>query len=97
MVPILLGGVVLLLLWRLDGGSVLWLALLEWFLVSAFIVSRYVAEPLYDIVMVWSPESPPVDWLYYRQRWWYINLARTVGATMACVSFLVASYRLATC
>lgn len=77
------------------AGSVRGAAAAQSFLASGLLMSRFVAEPLYDVVMGWSPQSPPGDWATYRQRWWYINLVRAVGSAIVCTSFLAAAYRIA--
>ncbi|NDJ35923.1 MAG: DUF1772 domain-containing protein [Chloroflexi bacterium] len=45
-------------------------------LTGALLVSRFVAEPLYDTIMAW--DTPPTDWPDYRRRWARINLIRAL-------------------
>ncbi|HEX2907655.1 MAG TPA: anthrone oxygenase family protein [Phototrophicaceae bacterium] len=69
-----------------------WLTLAGWlaFVVGALGISRFAAEPLYDVIMGWKPSAPPADWPQYRQRWYQLNLMRGTGALAAFVLFLVA-------
>lgn len=54
---------------------------------GGLLVSRYIAEPVYDTIMAWDVESLPQDWADYPQRWFRINQMRLAGTWIAFLAF----------
>jgi hypothetical protein len=89
----LLAPVVALILLRDHTDSVMfWLTLAGWlaFLTGPILGSRFVAEPLYDVMLGWDAHHPPADWLATRARYYRINAIRTTGALAALLLFVAA-------
>ncbi len=90
---LLVGVVAMVLAWPQRGVFVL--ALVGWvvFFVGALLVSRQMAEPLYDIVMSWDVQAPPPDWEHYRRRWHQINWISSGAAFVAFCLFGAAAHQ----
>jgi uncharacterized membrane protein len=59
------------------------------FVAGPVLVSRFFAEPIYDVFLSWKAESPPEDWRGARDRYFRINAVRGLGSGAAFVLFLV--------
>jgi hypothetical protein len=72
--------------------AMFWLTLAGWlaFLAGPILGSRFVAEPLYDVMLSWDAHQPPADWLAIRARYYRINAIRTTGSLAALVLFVAA-------
>ena len=84
--------VVLVLLWD-DAGStafVLTAIGLGVVVVGVYVVSNVWKEPLYKVILGWSPEALPADWEAVRLRYFTINLIQLVTTWAAFALFLVA-------
>jgi uncharacterized membrane protein len=85
--------VVSLVMLRGSAGSptfVLILIGLITFVVGPVLVSRYFAEPVYDVFLSWDTERPPDGWEEARDRYFRINAIRGLGSGMAFVCFVIA-------
>ncbi|NMO20280.1 DUF1772 domain-containing protein [Pyxidicoccus fallax] len=60
------------------------------FTAGVFAVSRYAAEPLYDIILGWNARALPTDWLTVRQRYFRINRVRMASSSLAFLMLLLA-------
>ncbi|MFP2904717.1 hypothetical protein ACLESD_06605 [Pyxidicoccus sp. 3LFB2] len=60
------------------------------FVAGTFAVSRYAAEPLYDVILAWDARALPGDWLAVRQRYFRINQVRLVSSSLAFLLLLLA-------
>jgi hypothetical protein len=69
-----------------------WLTLAGWlaFFAGPILGSRFVAEPLYDVMLSWDAHHSPADWLATRARYYRINAIRTTGSLAALVLFVAA-------
>ena len=45
--------------------------------VAAGLITRFLNQPINAVVMTWSPESPPGDWMQLRDAWWRWHIVRT--------------------
>lgn len=84
---------VALLLGREEAGSFPWVLTLLGaliFLAGPFLISRYAAEPLYDVILGWKAQSPPADWRAVRERYFRINRLRTASSWLAFLLLVVA-------
>lgn len=48
-------------------------------LVFAALVTRFANQPINAVVMTWSSQAPPAEWMFLRDRWWQWHVARTVA------------------
>jgi uncharacterized membrane protein len=73
------------------GGPTFVLVLAGWmaFGVGTVFVSRFFAEPIYDVFLSWKTQSPPEDWREARDRYFRLNVIRGLGSGTAFVLFLV--------
>jgi hypothetical protein len=60
------------------------------FFVGPILGSRFVAEPLYDVILAWDVDDPPPDWKAVRARYYRINAYRTAWSVVA-LGLLVAA------
>ena len=58
------------------------------FVAGPVLVSRFAAEPIYDVFLSWKTGSPPQNWRAARDRYFRINQARLLGSATAFVLFL---------
>ncbi|WNG39625.1 hypothetical protein F0U61_42600 [Archangium violaceum] len=82
-----------LLLGREDAGRLTWVLTLAGmlvFLAGPFLLSRYAAEPLYDVILGWGVQSPPADWRVVRERYFRINRLRTASSWLAFLLLVLA-------
>jgi hypothetical protein len=57
---------------------------------GSILISRFLAEPIYDVFLGWQTDAPPIDWRRFRDRYFRLNVARGLGSALAFVCFLVA-------
>ena len=57
------------------------------------LVSRYGAEPNYDVILGWDPAALPTDWRAARRRYFAINWIRAGFTWAAFALFLAATYQ----
>lgn len=90
--PMLAPPVALALAWEQITSPLFSLTLAGWlaFLLGPFFTSRFGAEPLYDVILAWSVQSPPADWRVFRERYFRLNLIRLIGSSLAFLFFLLA-------
>ncbi len=48
--------------------------------IVAGLITRFVNQPINCVVMTWSPQAPPANWIQYRQKWWRWHSVRTSAA-----------------
>ncbi|MCP3145345.1 hypothetical protein [Pyxidicoccus xibeiensis] len=60
------------------------------FTVGTFLVSRYGAEPVYDIILGWNAWALPENWIAVRERYFRINRVRLASSSLAFLLLLVA-------
>jgi len=59
--------------------------------VAAGLITRLVNLPINAVVMTWSPQAPPADWLHVRDVWWRWHLMRfSAGCVGLCLLILAA-------
>jgi hypothetical protein len=56
------------------------------------LVSRFLAEPNYDVMLAWDPDAVPANWLEVRQRYFVLNWVRAVATWIAFALFAAAAY-----
>ena len=56
----------------------------------AALVTRFANQPINAVVMTWSPQAPPVDWVRLRDEWWDWHIVRTAAAIAAYVLVVAA-------
>jgi uncharacterized membrane protein len=85
--------VTLILLREHPGGGafVFTVAGLLAFWAGPILTSRYVAEPLYDVMVGWDADAPPADWQRARERYFRMNNAiRGPCSATAFICYVVA-------
>ena len=60
--------------------------------IGPVLISRYAAEPNYDVILGWNPAALPADWRIFRARYFALNWIRGVFTWTAFALFLAASY-----
>jgi len=48
-------------------------------LIAAGLVTRFGNQPINAVVMTWSPQSPPANWMALRDTWWQWHVVRTLA------------------
>ncbi|MDQ3794558.1 MAG: DUF1772 domain-containing protein [Actinomycetota bacterium] len=73
------------------GGLTFVLVLAGWmaFVAGAVLVSRFFAEPIYNVFLSWKTQSPPENWREARDQYFRLNVIRGLGSGTAFVLFLV--------
>ena len=55
-------------------------------LIAAGLVTRFLNQPINAIVMTWSADSPPTNWMQLRDEWWRWHVVRAgVGLVGLCL------------
>ena len=52
-------------------------------LLLAAVVTRFANQPINSIVMTWTPQAPPANWMELRDQWWQWHIVRTVAGIAA--------------
>ena len=52
-------------------------------LLMAGVVTRFENQPINSIVMTWTPQAPPANWMELRDRWWQWHIVRTLAGIAA--------------
>ena len=60
-------------------------------LVVAGVITRFANQPINAVVMTWSPQAPPTNWMELRDTWWHWHVLRTVAGVTALALALLAS------
>jgi hypothetical protein len=55
------------------------------------LTSRFVAQPVYGVLLGWETDAPPQDWLEARDRYFRANVVRGLGSAAAFVCFVIAA------
>ena len=63
------------------------------FLIISGLITRFGNQPINDIVITWSKESPPSNWIQLRDKWWSLHIIRTGMALSALCIIIGASIR----
>jgi hypothetical protein len=53
------------------------------FLIISGLITRFGNQPINSIVMTWTNNSIPDNWMELRDRWWSLHILRTVAALLA--------------
>lgn len=56
--------------------------------VAAGLITRFFNQPINAVVMTWSAQAPPADWMQFRDAWWRWHLAR-FGAGLGGLCLLI--------
>jgi Domain of unknown function (DUF1772) len=60
-------------------------------LIGAGLITRIFNQPINAIVMTWSAESPPANWVGLRDTWWSWHVARTCAGLLGLCSVIAAT------
>lgn len=53
------------------------------FLIACILITRFGNKPIDDIVMTWTSQSVPQDWIHLRDKWWTLHISRTLTELIA--------------
>jgi len=56
------------------------------------LVSRFLAEPNYEVMLAWDPDAMPANWRAIRRRYFRLNWIRAAATWTAFVLFAAAAY-----
>lgn len=59
-------------------------------LIAAGLITRLCNQPINAIVMTWSAQTPPADWMKLRDEWWRWHLAR-LACGLSALALIIAS------
>jgi uncharacterized membrane protein len=59
-------------------------------LVASGIVTRFLNQPINAIVMTWSEDTPPANWMQLRDEWWRWHVLRTALGVIGLSLIIVA-------
>lgn len=52
-------------------------------LIVSGLVTRFGNQPINSVVMTWSPDTPPDNWIELRDKWWSLHIVRTFASFFA--------------
>lgn len=61
--------------------------------VAAGLITRFLNMPINAVVMSWSPQAPPADWVQLRDAWWRWHLLRFSTGTAGLCLLIIATLR----
>jgi uncharacterized membrane protein len=61
--------------------------------VAAGLITRLLNQPINAIVMTWSADSPPGDWMQMRDDWWRWHVVRTLAGIGGLSLLIVAALK----
>jgi uncharacterized membrane protein len=61
--------------------------------VAAGLITRFLNQPINAIVMTWSVDAPPANWMQLRDDWWHWHLLRTAFGIGGLCLLIVATLR----
>jgi len=59
-------------------------------LLVAGAVTRFENQPINSVVMTWTPQAPPANWMELRDQWWQWHIVRTVAGIAALCALILA-------
>jgi hypothetical protein len=60
--------------------------------IGPLLISRFLSEPTYDVILGWRPAEVPDDWRDTRRRYFALNWIRSAFTWAAFACFLAAAY-----
>jgi hypothetical protein len=61
-------------------------------IIGPLLISTFLAEPNYEVILGWDPRQPPADWRVARARYFRLNWARAGLTWSAFALFVAAAY-----
>ena len=59
-------------------------------MVVAALVTRFCNQPINAVVMTWSVQAPPANWMQQRDNWWHWHMVRSLAGIAALVLTVIA-------
>lgn len=53
------------------------------FFIACILITRFGNKPIDDVVLTWSRDALPSDWMVLRDKWWTFHIQRTVVELIA--------------
>ncbi len=63
------------------------------FIIIGGLVTKFGNQPINSIVMTWSPDAPPDNWIELRDKWWSLHIVRTFTSFFALCLIVWASIK----
>jgi len=58
-------------------------------LIVAGVATRFGNQPINSVVMTWTPQTPPSNWIELRNLWWQWHIVRTMAGVAALCLIIV--------
>jgi hypothetical protein len=62
-------------------------------LVVSGLITRFGNQPINDMVITWSINSPPSGWIELRDKWWALHIIRTILVLFALSIIIITAIR----
>lgn len=63
------------------------------FFIACIVISWFGNQPINNIVMTWTPDTLPENWVSLRDKWWSLHIMRTITELIALCLITWASIR----
>jgi uncharacterized membrane protein len=63
------------------------------FFIACIVISAFGNQPINNIVMTWTPDTLPENWVSLRDKWWSLHIMRTITELIALCLITWASIR----
>lgn len=61
--------------------------------VIAGLITRFLCQPINAVVMTWSVDAPPANWMQLRDEWWRWHIARVIAGIVGLCLLIIANLR----
>ena len=78
---------------RADATRLAMLVVVILSFVIAGLITRFLNQPINAMVMTWTPDAPPADWMQLRDTWWHWHLVRLVFSLLGLGVLIAAMLR----
>jgi len=80
-------------IWRDDRAHLTLLLLAAALIIAAGLITRLLNLPINAVMITWSPDAPPADWIQLRDAWWRWHLLRFSAGTAGLCLLILAALR----
>jgi len=53
------------------------------FFIACILITAFGNKPIDDLMLTWTPDSPPNNWTELRDKWWFLHQWRTIAELAA--------------
>lgn len=81
-----------ILAWRArkSRSTLVWYLSAIGLMITGGLITRFVNQPINDIILGWTAAAPPAGWQSLRDTWWAWHIGRTLAAIAAMVVLIIA-------